>query len=447
MAAIIRRIFAVVVIAITTSGPLTLLAARMLPSQEALFWEPHPLDAALRARRALRAIESGQPEASEEITRLGGAGLPALVPELDRVDALTRKTVLLALAPVAVRMRLEDAMRATQPELASAFWQDFWTRRSLEFTPENARLQLRRFIENPSAPRARQVRQLDTYALAFVGEVLPAAPSAEDRDHLIAVSAVLREAIASSLSAEAMARACAEDCSAMWRRFAIDEGLGFRTLTDSERLIAHVGESRFGRVWRHWFSALSADSPRMRQALRGTLWDVFASFIRVAFLLVGGRGIKSALVGLTQSKRHVPPRIAAAISFCIAAALVLATLPRRAWGPFAVAALVTAAVADDSQADDMASSARGRHILTSSELWRMLSRHLVRVAGEWPRTCFLVLGLESYFSVPGMGQVLLEATNSQRDASIVASFILLLVLLSWPVLAQPPKPRFERRPV
>src|SRR6478735_1497385 len=72
--------------------------------------------------------------ASRELARLGGAALPVVIPTFETLSPAQRGRVAVALAPVAVRMGLGSAMDLRDPELATAFWSQFWADRSVFFS-------------------------------------------------------------------------------------------------------------------------------------------------------------------------------------------------------------------------------------------------------------------------------------------------------------------------
>src|SRR5689334_20259975 len=85
-----------------------------------------PRDVRSRADEAVSALVRGgldAEEARKELSRLGGAALPHVLPNLDALDPESRKAVALALAPIARRAGLVGAADAEDLGRAVAFWQ------------------------------------------------------------------------------------------------------------------------------------------------------------------------------------------------------------------------------------------------------------------------------------------------------------------------------------
>lgn len=107
--------------------------------------------------------DATKPQATLELMRLGGAALPHILPKLDSLDPRARQELLLALAPLAVRMHLTST--APSAEESEALWLSFWNDHFVDFHSAMARRVVRRFAQGPTAPRAEEVRRLDTFAL------------------------------------------------------------------------------------------------------------------------------------------------------------------------------------------------------------------------------------------------------------------------------------------
>jgi hypothetical protein len=101
--------------------------------------------------------------ATLELMRLGGAALPHILPKLDSLEPTARNELLRALAPLAVRMQLTQT--PPSPAESEALWLSFWNDHFVDFHSAMARRVVRRFVQGPTAPRAQEVRRLDTFAL------------------------------------------------------------------------------------------------------------------------------------------------------------------------------------------------------------------------------------------------------------------------------------------
>ena len=120
-----------------------------------------PKDVTARAATAILAIADSEEEdevAAGELARLGGAALPHVIPALDALSPDRRSKVAVALAPVAVRMRLPGAADAADPLRAAAFWTRFWDDRSIEFRRASAHSDVSRLLRYRGAEAADDVR-------------------------------------------------------------------------------------------------------------------------------------------------------------------------------------------------------------------------------------------------------------------------------------------------
>jgi peptide/nickel transport system permease protein len=130
------------------------------------FFNQRPFDVARRVEQTLLQMggDARVEQARADLVRLGGAALPHLLPRLDALPPAARAQVAVALAPVAKRMGIATA-EVSDPRQAVAFWNRFWTDRSPDFRPANARRAVRRFAQHASSTREGDVIELDTYAL------------------------------------------------------------------------------------------------------------------------------------------------------------------------------------------------------------------------------------------------------------------------------------------
>lgn len=131
-----------------------------------LFLNSEPVFVSTRAWQLVETIGRNAPDkprATAELLRLGGAALPHVLPKLDSLEPAARQELLRALAPLAVRMQLTPALPTA--EESEALWLSFWNDHFVDFHSAMARRVVRRFALGPTAPRAQEVRRLDTFAL------------------------------------------------------------------------------------------------------------------------------------------------------------------------------------------------------------------------------------------------------------------------------------------
>lgn len=232
------------------------------------FLNPSPADVRVRAQEAMAGIVRGGADervAAKELSRLGGAALPYVLPSLDELAPEPRRRVALALAPVAQRMGIPDADRAADPERSVAFWTRFWNDRGVEFRGAWMRTAVERLARYRTPSRAADLRQFDTFALEHVLAALTAPTdnaSLERARALVAIAAHVTERDDRIGSADdlAAAGACVERWKAFWSIYKSD----YVVLSGASRVAAMVLETRYGK----W--ALGAITQRMGAGPDGT---------------------------------------------------------------------------------------------------------------------------------------------------------------------------------
>lgn len=111
-----------------------------------------------------------RPFARRQISALGGAGIPYVVPRLGDLEPEAREAVLDGLDSVALRIGLEDEMR--EKETREEFWVDYWDYYKMDYRPARARRLVLRFVRERNELAGRELKRLDTYCLPAVFEVL-----------------------------------------------------------------------------------------------------------------------------------------------------------------------------------------------------------------------------------------------------------------------------------
>lgn len=102
-------------------------------------------------------------QSARELVKLGAVALPHVLPKLDSLPPDGRTRVLLALEPVAQRMGLARAQRSAAQ--LSSTWLSFLSDNAVYLHPQMAKRLVARFVTDPSASHARDLRRLDTFAL------------------------------------------------------------------------------------------------------------------------------------------------------------------------------------------------------------------------------------------------------------------------------------------
>lgn len=261
------------------------------------FLNPKPDDLRARLDRAVQKIESRAPGGTEELTYLGGAALPLLLPTLDKYGPRTRAEIARGLSPLALRMGLQD-LSGVSAEAASGAWRQFWDERSLDFTPSYAKRIVGRYVSHPSDDRAREIRVLDTFVL---GELVAAIRRNEDEEtekKLIALAGgiagegFLKEVLAS----EGASNEVRKKAASWWRL----RRSTYQVLEGGERLTAIVTETRYG-TWLTSFLYSDVGSKREGIAER-FLGSVGKSLGLTALALSGGWILALLLALLTNDE-------------------------------------------------------------------------------------------------------------------------------------------------
>jgi ABC-type dipeptide/oligopeptide/nickel transport system permease component len=154
----------------------------------------HPDDVRTRATAAMRHVAQDDASATlgaHQLARLGGAALPFVAPELDKMTPVARARVALALAPIGERMRVAPEEKLEDPNEAVLFWTRFWEDHALDFTAPALHRAVHRLVLHASDLRERDLVEVDTYALS---EVIPAMAATDDREAIRALAALATHA-------------------------------------------------------------------------------------------------------------------------------------------------------------------------------------------------------------------------------------------------------------
>jgi peptide/nickel transport system permease protein len=288
-------------------------------------------DLALEAMRTVARDEGPTADrARAELLRLGGAALPIVLPKLDTLEPSARGKVALALAPLALRMRVASAEDVASPERALLFWSRFWQDRSIDFRTTTVRRAVERFAERALSLRRDDVIHADTYAfealVAALGQVqTPSDVARVTRLHSVLMHITGRgEPLPRDPSPDAARRAVQQ-----WQALWLEEGSDFAVLEGPRRVAALATETQFGKwlaqavAWR-FGSAQDGRRvvPRVLEALPGSGLHVL-----LLLLLAISTAAVSALVdrsaGLTA---RVRARVAATSASLVASYPVVLTL-------------------------------------------------------------------------------------------------------------------------
>lgn len=222
-----------------------------------------PLDAKARAERAIATLAktADDPVATNELVRLGTAGLPLVIPALDRFTPADRGTVALALLPIAERMGLRNLEDARSREKAPLFWSRLLDDRSAEWAESAVRTKVSRLVRYPTPSRFDEVRALDTLALGPLVASLepPRDPEGVERARMIVDLVAHVTGRDDRIAADASAETAREHVTRL-RRFWFIHRLDYLSLDGERRVSALFLETRFAKWMTTVFDArLSED--------------------------------------------------------------------------------------------------------------------------------------------------------------------------------------------
>jgi peptide/nickel transport system permease protein len=293
-----------------------------------------PRDVRDLSLEAMRAIARGEGEEAErgraELLRLGGAALPVVLPQLDTLEPSARGKVALALAPLALRMRVANAEDVASPERALLFWSRFWQDRSIDFRPTTVRRAVERLAERALSLRREDVIHADTYALealvAALGQVRgPADVARVARLHSVLLHITGRgQALPREPSIED-ARRAAERWQALW----LEEGADFSVLEGPRRIAALVTETQFGKWLAQavaWRMGRAQDGSPVVSRVLAALPDSGLHVLLLLLIAIGAAAGSALLDRSADLGSRLRTRVAATSASLVASYPVVLTL-------------------------------------------------------------------------------------------------------------------------
>jgi peptide/nickel transport system permease protein len=305
-----------------TFGLMTALAfgllSRLLPDHRHaalplyLNLEPRNVrDLSLAAFERLKRDPSSA-SAAAELSRLGGAAFPFVMPELEKLDVDLREQVALAMTPIAIRMEAAAPEELDTGRRAAEFWLRYWQDRAVDFREPVVRRLVDRLSQRSLILRREDVLALDTYALPALIDALGSIRTDEDVRRARRLTLVLAHVAEQPFVVErAMTPAEARRVVRQWRRFWEDHGADFTPLDGPRRVTAMVTQTGYGR----WLGSV----------LRGELGR----------LNDGGTGLGL----LREAAPRTLPRLGLVPLFSVLVAAAFAAATSRAPGAFAPALL------------------------------------------------------------------------------------------------------------
>jgi peptide/nickel transport system permease protein len=207
-----------------------------------------PQDVRSRARAALSHVaadDAHSAAAARELCRLGGAAFPYVLPLLEALPPEARGRVAEALVPVAERAGAAEVEQLRRPGDAVVFWTRFWENRELDFTRDAMARAIERLVDHGSDLREHDILVVDTFALP---EVVAALSATHDGVALERLTRLAHHAsgrgqvLTPEATASEVRRALAD-----WREWWFVHATDFVALEGSERGIAFVTETRYGK--------------------------------------------------------------------------------------------------------------------------------------------------------------------------------------------------------
>lgn len=299
-----------------------------------LFLNLAPEDVRDRAVRAMRAAAEPDGPAAEraraELSRLGGAALPHVLPQLDSLEPSARGRVALALGPVALRMRVASPDDVATPERALLFFGRFWQDRSIEFRAATVRRAVERLAERSLTLRRDDVIHADTYAFEALVAALGSVRDDADVARVARLHSVLMHVTARGTALPRTPRI--EDAARAvhdWQRLWLEEGTDYTVLEGPRRIAALVTETQFGKWVAQavlWRLGAAQDGSRVLERVRSAL-PTSAVHVLLLLIVAVAAAAASTLVdrspGLGERLRE---RVAAASASLVASYPVVLTL-------------------------------------------------------------------------------------------------------------------------
>ncbi len=216
-----------------------------------LFFNAQPRDIrrlSLAAMRSVARNDATTADARATLVRLGGAGLPHVLPMLDTLTPEEQARVALTLAPVARRMGVGNDDELADPEAAVLFWRRFWEDRAIDFRPVAARRTVERAAERDSAARRADIAQLDTYALPELVHAMPLVRNEQDVARAARVTALLAAVTGNDWRVEEDdTPQQAQQQVTRWQQWWGRQGAQYVTHDGPQRVYAMFVQTRYGQ--------------------------------------------------------------------------------------------------------------------------------------------------------------------------------------------------------
>lgn len=213
------------------------------------FFNPQPRDVRAVAKECIGHLSADDDQAAffaHELAGAGGAALPFVLPDLEKLSPAARGRVAVALAPVAERMGVGDPLRLRDPQQAPLYWARFWEDRELDFTAPSVHRTVARFVERPTEEREADLVETDTFAFAELVGAMGTTTDPAALARLMGVAAHARGGdgprILGTASHEQAQRAVEE-----WQDWWTVHERDYVALGGAQKVAATFGDTRYGR--------------------------------------------------------------------------------------------------------------------------------------------------------------------------------------------------------
>jgi len=416
-----------------------------------VFFNLRPSDVRTAVRRAMldlvAAPESSddEREAGRRLVRIGGAGLPTLMAELDSYAPADRVRLLLSLEPLARRMGLPNAKEAARPESVLRFWSRFWEASEVEFRLPAARTATRRWIVYGDRAREEEVFRLDTFALEPLFELLPSRVETRDLREIARNVDVIAHVTEREdrLSPEATVDE-AVSCLARWRRLWLERRSSHAMLTGTDRIMAFALESRFGKWAQEWIGERlpgeAGAAPVLRRAaasmsLVGVAWlaatllgvglGVLSGLARTPVTRHGAAWLGVALLSATPvGLGAVVRRVLVGPGFEWLGAAAVLTLGMIAKPLLSTRSRATTRLDGDRLVAALARGATRQHVAWTEGLRAAVAPVAAESLLELPFALSASFVVERMFGLDGLGATTLEAVASADVGGVIGPAVL-----------------------
>jgi ABC-type dipeptide/oligopeptide/nickel transport system permease component len=433
------------------------------------FFNTLPNDVRTYAADAVQHLVANDADAvvsAHRLQRLGGAALPHVLPKLDNLSPAARGRVAVALAPIADRMGVGDRAQLDDPNRAAIFWTHFWEDRALEFTEPSAHRAVSRLVRHSTELRAKDLQEIDTYALA---EVMAAMAETKDQDAQARLSAVAAHATGRSVVIpEGASPEFAHRAVTDWQEWWYVHRADYVALSGAERVTATATETRYGK----WIARAATGQLGVSVRDGEPVIDKLRARAPVTFALTGLAMLSSYLIAIPIAmisawrRGHVTDYVLALILFTLyslptfwvaeifartTAASRAAAAPGATTSLFLpVVSLTIASLASLSRYQrtalldvlglDYVRTARAKGLPE----WRVLTKHALRnammptvtLAGlQLPQLLGGAFIVEEVFGLPGLGYESLRAVETHDSAWLIATILITAVVATFGLIA------------